>query len=622
VTDVINNIRTNFTANTAGFVNPVSAMVGASSSAVGTVRNLVSSITGLPGMLAGVAAGFGIHSIIEVNDAFTKTQRTIGGTFAALGLASDFNAGLSRAAATMAEIERDAAILPGEASDYVDVFQAALPNMSHLQGVIQAGGQSMAQFSNRFAAVAVTFGVDMSQAGRDLARMLQDGHGQVEALSQTWMKMSPFIQDAAQSMGLNVASARDFNALTAQQRAQLIQSTVNQGGLNGMLQAAGHSWEAQLGTIQSIGKNLLRQSSQPIYEGIVTSLEQVNTFLDANTGKIVALGQAIGRYVVGGFQQAGAMIAEMGKYLDYAVALFNQSGIMESLSGAGRNIMGAVGNLAQQAAGEAQGGALDPYKWMNVLMETAAPLAQTFENFTAIIEPVGSALIGLYATFSEIQANLLPPLANAIMLITEPMFAFWGSLAGIVGTLINNVRPTFVMLSSKIGGLVTSIASFLHPAMRLIGAAFTWIADKLGRFLAPVIQVAGDVIGGMIDAISRFISWLGSILSTAANRILGPAAGRTAPSGSAPNAQTQALDAAAQAQAEAAAAQEQAARPTPGGRGGGGTHQDFRGSRFEITQKYAEGYDPDRVAVAFASDLARIGEYRLQSGLAPLYGLR
>jgi len=49
---------------------------------------------------------------------------------------------------------------------------------------------------------------------------------------------------------------------------------------------------------------------------------------------------------------------------------------------------------------------------------------------------------------------------------------------------------------------------------------------------------------------------------------------------------------------------------------------DFRGSRFDITQKFAEGFDPDRVAVAFASDLATLGERKLQSGFTPLYAIR
>lgn len=41
---------------------------------------------------------------------------------------------------------------------------------------------------------------------------------------------------------------------------------------------------------------------------------------------------------------------------------------------------------------------------------------------------------------------------------------------------------------------------------------------------------------------------------------------------------------------------------------------DFRNSRFDIKQNFAEGFDPDRIAVAFASDLGRLGEMKTQSG--------
>lgn len=56
---------------------------------------------------------------------------------------------------------------------------------------------------------------------------------------------------------------------------------------------------------------------------------------------------------------------------------------------------------------------------------------------------------------------------------------------------------------------------------------------------------------------------------------------------------------------------------TPGGRAS--NYQDFRYSRFDINQAFAEGFDPDRIAVAFATDLARVGEMKNQSLYSP-YG--
>lgn len=47
---------------------------------------------------------------------------------------------------------------------------------------------------------------------------------------------------------------------------------------------------------------------------------------------------------------------------------------------------------------------------------------------------------------------------------------------------------------------------------------------------------------------------------------------------------------------------------------------DFRNSRFDIKQNFAEGFDPDRIAVAFTQDLVSLGDRRLQSAHAPIYG--
>jgi hypothetical protein len=45
------------------------------------------------------------------------------------------------------------------------------------------------------------------------------------------------------------------------------------------------------------------------------------------------------------------------------------------------------------------------------------------------------------------------------------------------------------------------------------------------------------------------------------------------------------------------------------------THNDFRFSRFDITQRFAEGFDPDRVATLFQRDIANAANQRMEGGL-------
>ena len=46
---------------------------------------------------------------------------------------------------------------------------------------------------------------------------------------------------------------------------------------------------------------------------------------------------------------------------------------------------------------------------------------------------------------------------------------------------------------------------------------------------------------------------------------------------------------------------------------------EFNNNRFDIKQQFAEGFDPDRIAVAFASDLARAGEMKLGAVTSPTF---
>lgn len=51
-------------------------------------------------------------------------------------------------------------------------------------------------------------------------------------------------------------------------------------------------------------------------------------------------------------------------------------------------------------------------------------------------------------------------------------------------------------------------------------------------------------------------------------------------------------------------------------------YQDFRWSRFDITQQFAEGYEPDRIIAAFQNDLGTLADQPISSGLGSILGAR
>ena len=52
------------------------------------------------------------------------------------------------------------------------------------------------------------------------------------------------------------------------------------------------------------------------------------------------------------------------------------------------------------------------------------------------------------------------------------------------------------------------------------------------------------------------------------------------------------------------------------------TEMNFPNARFDIKQSFAEGFDPDRVAVAFTDKIQSLGERRLQSSFSPLFSVK
>ena len=131
----------------------------------------------------------------------------------------------------------------------------------------------------------------------------------------------------------------------------------------------------------------------------------------------------------------------------------------------------------------------------------------------------------------------------------------------------------------------------------------------------------------LATAIGEFLSWLGNVIGEALDEA-GLAAAEESVRGEEGGlagmlaGMLEALDSSAESDEAAASAARAVSRDTPAARGGAHTNQDFRYSRFDITQRFEEGFDPDRIAVAFADDLGRVGEMRVNSGMEPLFGLR
>lgn len=200
-----------------------------------------------------------------------------------------------------------------------------------------------------------------------------------------------------------------------------------------------------------------------------------------------------------------------------------------------------------------------------------------------------------------------------------------------IGPFVNNLIEGFSGMGKAIAGLFGGVADET-------GSALGWVADKFSKLFHAIQEGVnwlwnfiknswvGKAIGGAID-------WGGSAYKTVDNAVGELVRQITEPfkrAGTDIKATLTPIqtwkeawrrideDTKRDAAARRKAAEEEK-RTEPGEERDGPPHYDFRGSKFDITQKFAEGFDPDRIAVAFANDLAAMGERKLQSGFSPIY---
>ena len=273
------------------------ALQGRIDSVVGAFDSMArgAAMLGVGAAMMGVRALY--HGVTSLNARAEETTLTIAGMLNANHAAPNIIAGMGDAQEAMRAIRRDAAALPGEAHEFIAIFQTGLP------AALQAGmrtGLDVARFTNQFGAVGKAFGVDAGQIGRDLRFMLQGHAGGQVAM---WNHLGPIIGK----------TAHQFNAMTAPQRLAAIQTAT--GRFGGMIQQYGNTWEAASSTIQSAGSELLRIGTAPLFETAKGKVVALADYLTRNAPALEATATALGRRLAHGFDEAYARAAHLVTYV-------------------------------------------------------------------------------------------------------------------------------------------------------------------------------------------------------------------------------------------------------------------------------------------------------------------
>ena len=565
-----------------------------------------------------------VTPLIGLSSQAEQTTNVLAGTFTALGFSENITEGLDLAADAMARIRRESARLPGEASEYLQVFQAALPNISgHFRNEVGL----ITGFTNQFAAVGRSFGIDAQQIGADLARMTQEGRGGAGMDVRTFTQMLPFINQYRRSMNQAAVTTETFNALTQTQRIELLQNSF--AALTPMINRAAESWDAMTGSISANVKRIQIESFEPLFNSIKRATNVFNQWLDSSADGFVSVGRSISTYIAGGLDSAVAQWSRLTSAIDTSSLgkLFGNlsTGTSSLLTAMGQGRGG--GTSAAQGAGVAASaalfgplGALLSAGFMRFLQDTAAvnetlmALSRSLNWIIAMAKPIGEVFGAITDLVGVVLIGIIPGIASFFEMLSQGVANFLAVVSPIVTEIVDTCAA-LNSLAQSIGDMWRALGEFVNPALRAFGIVllYTW-QDVRGTVL-PAVRWLGEALTSLFGVISRFLRSMGQALE-AAN------AGQRG-IGAVDDPITRALERLTSATTDGTAAQQQAnrtaARTPPAQRGGNRTHNDFRNSRFDITQRFAEGFDPDRVAVAFTEQLEHAAAQRIDAGLNPLF---
>jgi hypothetical protein len=695
---------------------PMSMVLGVASRAASMATSPITMLFSVAGATAAV------HQLAAVSSSYEDTINTIAGSFNALGVSSSFTQGLADARTTMDQISVAAALLPGEADDYIGVFRDGLPFVRQAVG---GTIREMTQFTNSLTAIGSALRVPAQLIGRDISDMLAPGRGHASiAQTQVFKAMLPFMQ---QLRGQANLTSESFNAMTAPRRAQLLKDTF--ASLQPMLDNAAHSFNAMSGALISTGKMMGRLSGEPLFEELKTQMGAVNSIFFTAQGqmtefgyKTVAVGKYAATYMAAAFRGVGESIVALPQIIGPLFDRINNgvkrvTPVIDMLTGAASRVItagraaiqGASVNPQQVALGGATAvGLAAGIPGLGVLLGAFTEVVQHTDAMNAVFGFVTYALQTGVSVFGRawsvittfetalgrVVAGVLPGLMGAGNWLISAFDHATGRIGPAISSFITASEPLFTAFGTALGNTASHLAMILTPAI-------TQAADAAARFIVKAGGVVGDihqwgtenlgansyygrasnatartVAGGLGIAhafTSRFADMLDeSVTNTAHNvgemlvgsanpftRTVAPlrpfddylrhgvneaniltglrsrqtpglalpgVPGVPAVPGAAQHSFLDDLNAAIQTSAremrEAAARSSAASTaPPPGRQPHPTTHNDFRGSRFDITQRFAEGFDPDRIAVAFVNDLERTANRRLTGGLEPLYGV-
>ena len=268
----------------AAVTNTVDLIFKVTDQATGPSRRLEGVMSGLKvaaGLAAtaigGISIAAAVKEAISLTADYEKTVLNTATKFRAFGLGDTFAESEAATRSALKAIEDLAAKLPGEAADYVTVFEQIIPKavksgMTNVKEIID--------FTAQYTALLSGSGIDSAQAARDMVDILG---GRAEVTTRSFTEV---IKDL---LPPTLATTEAFNNLGAEARRMELQKVFSSAAVAEKMAKSANSLDSKLGEALSRMKELIRKSTAPMFTDALRMLDGMNAFITRNSDQIGSL---------------------------------------------------------------------------------------------------------------------------------------------------------------------------------------------------------------------------------------------------------------------------------------------------------------------------------------------
>jgi hypothetical protein len=571
------------------------------------IAKTTSLLNPLNAALGLIGAGLSFDRMLDIGSKFENQTLKMAQTAKLMGIGGEtFATAMETAKGMIQQVNVAAAALPGEAEDYTTALEMAGFTVN------QATGDYQKTFGLIKDITAITISNQRSAAegASQLNKMLNADRGLLELQNDYSMKL---IQNMRAIPGYVNLTTTSFNNMKLAERVQLVEKL--SGTYKDMIDQSSNTLDAIKGASMTMFKEITRQATAPLFDGWKEGLKAVNAlFMQADGAltplaeKVVHIGNVLSTKIVEGAKSLGELS------MPQAGALLGGLGGLGGAIGAG-GLGGAAAVLAPLVlVGETLGKLATDTEFLDSVFVS---INQTFEA----LAPIGSLVVSVFDRLSTQLAEgvsiVLPAVLDSLARISAPVVWLAQVFDDIGRRIAEQLAPTMTALWIQISIFARGVGDFVVPLLKGFGFVIWKAWEVIEGPLVGSIRLVIRVFGQLFEWVGKFLSWAGEQLNWAVQQTM---AADVETGGPTTKGLLQGiLDAFRSPEGGVLGAPK--APVAPNKRAQTGMVQDFRFSRFEISQKFEEGYDPDRIAVAFANDLGKLGEQRSQSAFAPLFSV-